>query len=199
MSRWILIMLLCLPFVADAQYFEKAYSVGWNINTPLTNKDYVDNVSVRGFRFGYREFINENFSVGVDFNNATFDEHKPRQTFTVPGSSITTDLFNYSYHYGLTLSGEYFFKTEQRLMPFAGVGIGASFIDYQQYFNVYVNESNDWGVLVRPQGGVLYRIKDTWALQAAVHYDYSSVKAEALGLDAASNLGFLIGVVFLDW
>jgi outer membrane protein W len=168
---------------------------------PLSNTNYVNQVSARGFKFGYREMISEKVFAGVDFTNSTYTRHKPRQTYTNGTSAITTDLFNYAYSYGLTLSGDYFFKTEQRFMPYAGLGVGASYINYRQYFNVYAYQGDGWGVLVRPQAGIIYKLKDDskWAFQAAVHYDYSSAKNEDLGLEAFNNVGLQVGIIILDW
>ncbi len=185
----------------QAQYFDKTYGISWDINMPISNTVYVDQVSARGFKFGYREMINEKFFGGFDFSNTTFIKHKPRSTYTNGTNAITTDLFNYAYSYGLTLSFDYLLKTEQKFMPYVSLGVGASYISYRQFFNAYSNDDNNWGVLVRPQFGALYKLKDDskWAFQAAIHYDYSSAKSENLGLDALSALGLQMGIIILDW
>ncbi|MEQ8424496.1 MAG: hypothetical protein RIA63_07285 [Cyclobacteriaceae bacterium] len=185
----------------QAQYFDKTYSLALDVNVPLSNTDYVDNISARGFKFGYREMITEKLFGGIDFTNSTYTKHVPRTTYNNGNRAITTDLFNYTYDYGLTLSFDYFLKTEQHLMPYVGLGVGASYLSYKQFFNVYTSEANSWGVLVRPQAGVLWRPRDdsSWAIQGAIHYDYSSAKSEELELGAFHNLGLQIGVIFLNW
>ncbi|GAB1444833.1 MAG: hypothetical protein KF860_13110 [Cyclobacteriaceae bacterium] len=184
-----------------AQYFDKTYSVALDINVPVTNIDYVNKVSARGFKLGYREMINEKLFGGVDFTNSTYTRYIPRQTYTNSTNATTTDLFNYAYSYGLTLSFDYFFKTEQKFMPYAGLGVGASFMNYRQFFNAYSNQDENWGVLVRPQGGFLYKLKEDsrWAFLAGIHYDYSSAKSKDFGLDAFNNIGVQVGVIMLEW
>lgn len=184
-----------------AQYFDKTYSLTWDINKLTSNTDYADNLSARGFRFGYREMISEKVFGGIDFNNTSFTGYLPRRTYYSGSNAITTDLFNYIYSYGLTLSFDYLFDKERKLIPFAGLGIGASYLKYRQYYNVYTNGNESWGVLVRPQAGVLYRIKEnaSWALQGAVHYDYSSAKSDELGLEAFGSIGLNVGIIILDW
>lgn len=197
----ILFVILTVSMSSQAQYFDKTYSVAIDINAPLSNKDYIDQISLRGIKLGYREMINERFFGGVDFTNYTYSTHQPRQTYSNGTSAVTTDLFNYAYAYGLTLSGEYFFKIEQRIMPYAGLGFGASYINYRQFYNVYSSQSDSWGVLIRPQFGVLLRLKESsnWAFQTGVHYDFSSAKSSDFGLDVFHNLGLQMGIIFLSW
>ena len=187
--------------IGYGQYFDKTYSVALDINAPLSNTDYVSQISARGFKLGYREMINDRFFAGFDFNNTSFTKYRPRRTYSNGTGAITTDLFNYTYNYGLVLSGEYYFRVEQRIMPFAGIGVGASYIKYKQFFNVYSNQSDSWGVLVRPQAGVQLRLKDDskWAFQAALHYDYSSAKNKDFDLGSFSSVGVNVGIIILTW
>lgn len=196
-----IIIFLGLIDPLQAQYFDKTYSLALDVNVPLGNTDYVNRVSARGFKLGYREMINEKLFGGVDFTNSTYTRHVPRQTYTNGTNALTTDLLNYAYSYGLTLSFDYFFNTEQKLMPYAGLGVGASYMNYRQFFNVYSKQNENWGVLVRPQGGVLYKLKEDsrWAFLAGVHYDYSSAKSKDFGLDAFNNIGVQVGVIMLEW
>lgn len=200
------ILLLTLVIFAfntggNCQYYDKTYLVALDLNVPLSNTDYVSQISARGIKVGYREMINERLFGGIDFNATSYKKYKPRRTYSNGTGAITTDLFNYAYTYGATLSMEYYFKTEQRIMPFASFGIGASYIKYSQFFNVYSNQSDSWGVLLQPQAGVQIRLKDDsrWALQAAVHYGYSSAKNSDFNLGSFSNVGAQIGILILSW
>ncbi|MFZ1808646.1 MAG: hypothetical protein WAU36_15545 [Cyclobacteriaceae bacterium] len=196
-----IIILLGWMSSLKAQYFDKTYAVALDVNVPLSNTDYVNQVSARGFKLGYREMINEKFFGGVDFTNSTYTKHIPRQTYNNGANAITTDLFNYAYSYGLTLSFDYFFNTEKKLMPYAGLGVGASYMSYQQFFNVYSNKNESWGVLVRPQGGFLYKLKEDarWAFLGGIHYDYSSAKSKDFDLGAFNNVGVQVGIIVLEW
>ncbi len=195
------IMILGTCGSGHGQYYDKTYSIALDINAPLSNTDYVSQISARGLRIGYREMINDHFFAGFDFNNSSYTKYKARRTYSSATGAVTTDLFNYTYNYGITLSGEYYFKVEQRFMPYAGIGLGASYIKYKQFFNVYSNQSDSWGVLVRPQAGVQIRLKDEskWAFQAALHYDYSSAKNKDFELGSFSSIGINVGIIMLSW
>ncbi|MEP2667970.1 MAG: hypothetical protein ABJH04_03185 [Cyclobacteriaceae bacterium] len=200
-NKLFIVIFLGLIGPLHAQYFDKTYSVALDVNVPLSNTDYVDGVSARGFKLGYREMINERVFGGVDFTNSTYTKYIPRQTYDNGTNAITTDLYNYAYSYGLTLSFDYFFKIEQKLMPYAGLGVGASYLSYRQFYNVYSSQDDNWGVLVRPQGGLLYKLKEDarWAFLAGIHYDYSSAKSKDFGLGAFNNMGVQVGIIMLDW
>lgn len=187
--------------ISYSQYYDKTYSIALDINAPLSNTDYVNKISARGIKVGYREMINERVFGGIDLNNTTYTSYEPKQTYSSGTSAVTTDLFNYAYSYGITLIGEYYFKVEQRIMPFAGFGLGASYIKYRQFYNVYSNQSDSWGILVRPHAGVQIRLKDDskWAFQAVIHYDYSSAKNKDFELGSFNTVGVQVGVVMLSW
>lgn len=187
--------------VSLGQYYDKTYSIALDINVPLSNTDYVNQISARGVKLGYREMINERFFAGLDLSSSSYTLHKPRRTYTNGTSAITTDLFNYQYTYGIAAAGEYYFKIDQRIMPYAGFGLGASYIKYAQFYNVYTNQSDSWGVLLRPHAGVQIRWKDDskWALQTAIHYDYSSAKSKDFELGSFNSMGIQVGLVFLSW
>lgn len=193
--------MLGLTYPLKAQYFDKTYSVALDINTPLSNTDYIEGISARGFKLGYREMLTERVFGGVDFNNTTYTKYIPRRTYNNATNAITTDVYNYAYSYGLTMSFDYFFNTEKKLMPYTGLGVGASYVSYKQYYNVYSNQDANWGVLLRPQGGIFYRLKEDkkWAFQAGIHYDYSSAKSKDFDLDGLSNVGIQIGIILLEW
>lgn len=200
---WIILGMLVVGISqpASAQYFDKTYSIMLDMNKPVSNTNYVDNLSARGFRFGYREMISDKFFGGLDINSTSFNRHIPRRTYSTGTNTITTDLFNYTYNYGATLSFDYLPTTEKKFMPYVSLGVGASYIRFKQFYNVFSNQSDSWGVLVRPEVGMRYRVKATssWALQAALHYDYSSAKSKDLDLGAFQTVGLSVGVIILDW
>ena len=180
------------------------FYIALDVNTTLGNKDFVDETSAKGGRFGYRAFITEDsrVSLGIDASWATFDKYKPTETFESHGGAITTDYFNYVYQYGLAVSGLYHFKVgeSERFFPYAGIGIGANYNEYAQYYNIYSSVEKKWGFLARPEAGVLFRFTRNRGLgaMAAVHYDYSTNKSETFNVDKFSSVGFQIGLIIMN-
>jgi opacity protein-like surface antigen len=201
MRKLIMFAFVFLAGQASAQYFDKMFYIGWVINTPVSNQAFADGVSPRGARLGYREMIGPKTAIGVDFTMATYDKYIPRDTYYSPGSAFTTDFTHIVNTWGATLSGEYMFREEQRLMPYAGLGVGVAYNNYKVFYNIYSDIDNAFGVLVRPRVGAWMRFSERrpWAINLSVHMEYSSAKSEQMGYKYFLNPGFEIGLVHFDW
>jgi hypothetical protein len=198
------IMLLSFFSVAAicATAQEKYFYANFDINTPKSNTSWLRETTANGIKVGYRHFINRKFSAGVDLGYASYDEYFPERTFYRAGGATTTDNFNYITSYNVAVSGQYNLPLKSELVyPYVGVGIGASSLEYSQYYNVFSNTERSWGFLARPEAGVLLRVfkRRSFGLMAAVHYDYSTNKSESNGYSNFTNLGVQFGVMFMDW
>jgi hypothetical protein len=201
MRCWLLSILLVITVQASGQYFDKMFFIGWAANAPLTNKEFVGSPTPLGARFGYRELINPKFVVGVDLTMATYDEYIPRQTYYSPGSAMTTDFTHLVNSWGATLSGEYLFREDKQLMPYAGFGAGIAYNNYQVYYNIFSAADNAFGFLARPRVGAWLKFsqRSSWGLNASIHLEYSTTKSEDMGYKYFMNPGFEIGLVRLEW
>jgi hypothetical protein len=186
---------------ASAQYFDKLFFLSWTANTPLANKDFVGSPTARGARIGYREILQERVTIGVDLTMATYDQHVPRQTYYSQGSAFTTDFTNWVNTYGATISSEYLFFQDRRLMPYAGIGLGVAYNSYKIFYNVFNSQDNALGFLARPRVGAWYRFSDrsAWGINVAIHCEYSTTRSDQMGYKYFLNPGFEIGLVHLNW
>jgi len=199
----LLVVFVVCSIAAHAQ--ESYFYFNWDVNVPLTNKEWLDNTSTRGAKLGFRKFIgaDRKFSAGVDVNWSYFQEYKPTETFESPGGAITTDYFNDIFMMGLTASGQYYFPVGNRehFFPYAGLGLGASRNNYSVSYNIYKDEENSWGFLARPEAGILVRIGTRRRLgaMAAVHYDYTTAKSTNYDYSSFSTVGFQLGIMLMQW
>jgi hypothetical protein len=197
-------LLLILIFTAMAgrsQSFDKFFMLSLDMNKPVSNTDFIKDPTARGFKVGYRQLLNEHLLVGLDLNRASYKGYSPRQTYTSPNGALTTDFFRYAYVYGVTLAGDYLFFPDRKLQPYVGLGIGASYVNYTVYYNVYSSNDPKWGLLLRPEAGVLLRLGkySSWGIQGGVHFDFATAKSTDFGYNNFSNVGVHLGVVFFDW
>ncbi len=199
MKRILILVLMGIATFAGAQApFERYFTVSWDIQAPLSNTNFIKDVSVKGFQVGYHEKINDHFYMGVDFNTMIYSQYTPPTTYYSASGDITTDFYKYAVTYGAALSGEYYFSPEKRIVPFAGLGVGANYNNYSLYYNIYASKDNGWGALIRPQAGAIFKLgqKQSWGIIAAVHYDYSTAKSSYFNYQNFASIGLRIGFVF---
>ena len=198
---FLIVLFMIVSVSASAQFYEKMFFVGWNVNTPLVNKDFASKSSSHGARIGYRQLIREQIAVGVDVTWATYDGYTPRQTYYNPSGAMTTDFVNYANNYGALLTGDYYFFKEKKVMPYVGLGAGVAYNHYMVYYNVYSGGDKAFGFMARPQAGVWIKAGErrNWGINAGVHYDFSTAKSKDFGYKNFMNVGFELGIVFLQW
>lgn len=186
---------------AIGQYFDKYYGLGISYSTPLSNRSYIDESSIRSYRFTYRELINEHVSAGIDVSYASYNDYIPGQVYQSGNQSVFTDFYPYTTQIGLGLAGEYLFRPDKKLIPFAGLTVGAAYSRLQLYYNIYSNTDNVWSPLLRPYGGAMVRLgtKTSWGFFATAALDHSFLKASEYGYSGFSSLGLQAGFVYLNW
>lgn len=197
---------ICFLFAAHVLCAQHNYFyVNLDVNKPLAGTEWMGSgASARGARLGYRGFIREGdrFSLGADFNFTSYNKYNPTHVFESPGGAIGTDYYNYLYQYGLTVSGQYYFPVgeSEHFFPYAGLGIGATHVEYTRYYNIYSDVEKKWGFLARPEAGIVIRFVKDRAIgaMAAVHYDYTTAKSPKFGLGNFSSVGFQVGLVFMN-
>jgi hypothetical protein len=173
-----------------------------DVSKPLTNTSWVNDGSARGLRVGFRSFINDKISAGLDLGMNSYDEYFPRQTVETSTGAITTDYFHYIYSFSAAISGQYNFTVGdgEKFVPYAGIGLGASNQEYVKYYNFYSENDKSWGFLARPEAGIRVRLSERRGLgvMAAIHYDYATNRMKNLDYKGFSALGFQVGLVFMD-
>jgi hypothetical protein len=199
MKRFIIISLFFVPMLSEAQ--SSYFYINWDYNMPLSNTEWLGNSASRGGKVGYRGFINDRMSIGLDLGWTTFTEYSLRETFQNATGAITTDYFKYIYSYSAVASAQYYFPLGEgeRVFPYAGLGLGANRNEYALYYNIYEDSDDALGFLARPEAGILVRFnpRRTLGAIAAVHYDYSTNKMDKYGYSNFSSLGFQLGIILM--
>lgn len=187
--------------------FDRYYFFNWDINKPLSNKDFVSDQSSLGTRLGFRTRLTEEDRLwaGGDFSWVVYKQYVPYATYPDPSSptgSISTDLYNYSYNYSITANIDYLFlSVDKVVVPYGGLGLGLAYDKFAQYFNIYGGSANSWGLMVRPEAGVLigFGTNTSWRAKIAAHYDYATNNSNDFGIKGFSNFGLQFGIVKMAW
>jgi hypothetical protein len=191
-----LLIVACMSGFAQDKYFY----INLDVNMPLSNTEWISSTSATGLRAGYRVFVNEKFSAGLDISWATFDQYLPTQTIENGNGAITTDYFKYLYSYSAAASGQYNFRIgeSESFSPYVGIGLGAMRNEYVLYYNIYNDTEQSWGFLARPETGLLVKFgrRRSVGAMAAIHYDFTTNKSEKFNYNSFSALGFQVGLIF---
>ena len=177
---------------------KQLFGFAWGVNFP-TNSDYLTKTSYAGGKFEYRYFVKPNVSVGLAWDWCTYEQYFSRQTFEKPdGGAITSDFVAQVYQVPLTATAHYYFKESKRLKPFAGIALGAQYLDQSLYYNVYVSDDNTWGFVARPELGTIIKPGEHkhWGVLLNAYYSYSTNKTDLINSDSFKNFGINLGLVF---
>lgn len=193
-------LLLLASTACMSQDFDRYVSVSWDFNQPLTNTNWIKEGSGLGAKIGYHKMLNDRFAVGVDAAWAVYRHYEPTTTFINNDGAITTDYFNYIYSYSFMASGNYFLpSSSKKLMPFVGLGLGASQSKFVQYYNVYTDKDQSWGFIARPEVGLLVPFGGKLGLQVAAHYDYTTAGSDRFNYSGFSHFGVSVGLVSMSY
>lgn len=200
MRKFIMIFCLAvLPILSEAQS-SYAY-LAWDYNAPLSNKEYVSSSSPHGGVLGFRYFIRDGqLSLGLELSSTTFDQYEPARVYPQENGHLYTDLYRYLYQYGAVVNAQFYHPVKSEIFfPYYGLGIGANYNRFDLYYNIYEESESAWGLLLRPEAGILVRFGEHRSLGAiaAVHYDYSTVKNPTYDISGFSSVGVKVGIVLM--
>jgi hypothetical protein len=198
-----LLIICCLiTFGLAAQAQDRYFFIALDVQKPFSNTSWIEDMTARGIKIGFRKFITPRFSAGLEIGSNAFDQYNPTETVQNTTGAITTDYFKYVYSYSATISGQYYFPVgeSERLLPYAGLGLGANNNEYVIYYNIYDDREIRWGFLARPEAGILYKFggRRSIGVMASVHYNYSTNSSEKFGYSNFNTLGFQAGIIFME-
>jgi opacity protein-like surface antigen len=175
----------------------RIFSIGWDINTPLNNTEFIGNTSATGVSIQGRYFLSEHVSVGGELAWTSLYEYAPRETHTFENGAVTTDLYKYNYLLPISVNAHYYLMPDSKITPYLGLGVGAMCSQQDFYFNVYKLSFVKWGYLVKPELGALVKFGESnVGAMLGVRYNYGTNREPRLNYDNMQTLGFNLGIVF---
>ena len=163
------------------------------------SNDFTSATSWAGGNIEYRRMIKPNLSVGLQGSWNSFEEYVPRTTYQKPDGSgaITSDIVKDVYSVPITLNVHYYFDNGDKLLPYAGIGLGTQYSDQTIYFNIYGLEDETWGFVARPEVGLIYPFQGSHtAIYLSAAYNYASNNSDAMNTDNLSHFAASIGFIF---
>ncbi|MGO4291978.1 outer membrane beta-barrel protein [Chitinophaga sp. RAB17] len=192
----IVLTLGCLQSFSQGK-INNLFGLSWEIAIP-TNNDFLDKTSLSGGKAEYRYFLKKvpvSFGIATSWNS--YEQYIPTQTvyYKDNNSAITTDMDRVIYTVPVTAIAHYYFNYGKKVMPYAGVGIGTQYAQQTIYYNVFENDTYDWGFVVRPEIGALIRPNGgNWGIILGASYQYATNKNDLFQIDNLKSFNFNIGL-----
>jgi opacity protein-like surface antigen len=204
MFRKLFISVIIIPMVlgVNAQgknspsFTYELVAFSWDVNVPISNS-FTNKTSLDGFQMDYRKMIKNDLSVGLEIGWSGYDEYYPRKTYQIRNGAITTDFYSYLYTLPMALTVHHYFHFNNMIYPYAGLGLGATYAEMKLYYNTYVSSDYNWGFLVRPELGAIFKFSENsgWGVLLGVRYNYSTNKETQFNINGVQSVGFQLGIV----
>jgi len=189
--------LMGLAVQARAQLSQKTYSWEYSVGIPVGSfGDFIEETSFRGVAFSYQNPVSDHFSFGFEIGWNVFYEDAGEASYTEGSSTITGDQFRYVNSYPLLLQGQYHFMPEEPFDFYAGLGLGV--INHVQAVDLglYRIQEEAWQFALRPEAGILYKVKPGTSFRFALKYYGSFADGD---LESRSFLSLNAGLVFMEF
>ena len=197
MKKIIIALLVVFSFGAQAQdYF---WSLTWDHSMPMgSTADEISKYSVRGIGFDNHWVYNEKYSLGLYMGWHTMYEEKTNYTETIsPSNGNQTALYGNQYRYinslPIALNAHYYFNPHDKISVYAGIGAGATWLEYRKELNLWAVIDKGWRFGFYPEVGFHVPINRTTKFLAAAKYQ------NALGRNGGPAYSYLNLNFGLSW
>ena len=184
--------LLCMQ-VAGAQL---KVAVSYPIGFPMSDLgDYIEATSFRGIELELYKMVKPTMAVGLESAWQLFYEREDEKVYTEGTASVSGVQYRYTNEVPIIAFGRYIKSTDGQIAPFVGVGLGTVFINRYADFGLYRITNDAWQFCLRPELGVIFKMKGSGApgIMVAAKY-YSGFGTD--DLDAQSYLSINLGLTF---
>ncbi|MDR2359585.1 MAG: hypothetical protein LBD87_07305 [Prevotellaceae bacterium] len=148
------------------------FTAAWSVALPVFDyNEYIPSVSVNGAAFQIQFFLQENITAGVSFGWNTYYAEVPDALYS-PSPEIAVSGKSYRYLNAMPLkaSVNYFFGTNPKYKPYAGLGLGATYMTE----HAVVQQSNfwdaQWGLLAAPEIGMFIPLSNHLGIHFSATY-----------------------------
>lgn len=169
----------------------------YNMALPLGNtKDFIEEFSPRGFGIEAGGWLNDNFSLGLEFSWNGFYQEFAYNTYEIGTLTLSGRMWRYTNVYPLMGVAKYYLSSGSDLEAFFGAGLGTFIINKRTDFGLYTFEDKQWHFALYPEVGIIYWVSDETGLTLNARYNWAAKSGD---IDSQSNLGFNIGLVFYSF
>jgi outer membrane protein len=152
------IIVLAMAVIGGSSGFsQNVWTLNYEIGLPVGEmSDFISKTSFRGFSVNGNSYINDNISLGGTFQWNTFYEKYPRDTYELPDGAVTSTVWAKMYVIPLIFNTRYNFMPNGTFQPYAGLGLGAYYIEQETQVGIYIDRPKNWRFGLQPELGLYY-------------------------------------------
>jgi outer membrane protein len=192
-KSFIIILLSAIAFSGFAQTNVTAlqYSVGFGVGNM---HDFISPASFRGFTVDYRHLVRPNLGVGIDIGWNVFYDEIPDDIYEYKNLTYSGKQWRYSNEFPMLAAVDYYVNKNDKIIPFAGFGLGTMYSLQNTDMSVYTFEKDAWHFAIRPEIGLIYKAAPGVGVMLASKYYYGF---KAGDLESQGYLTVNFGFVFV--
>ena len=187
-----IVLLLSIQTLVAQEQFGISYVISIpnnNLNKLLDGK-----ASFRGISFEYRHFVSDQISIGGNSGWTVFNNTSPQQTYSKDGVSFNAKTWSFTHTVPIQISGRYHFSKEGGMaQPFAGLGLGTTFINQEVWIGLATIKESHWNFSFYPEAGFIIDLGGTDAIISTQYNYVVNGHFQKKGLD---YWNFKFGVLF---
>src|SRR6478609_11130341 len=185
----------CFCFV-NIMHAQNSFTIAYSVGIPTGDLgDFIGNTSFRGATMDFQSLVKPNVGVGLSIGMNTFYAEKDYATYSVDNIAISGKQWRYSNHIPILLTGDYYFKPENKTNPYVGMGIGAMYSRRNTDMYVYTIEEKAWNFTLQPAIGVALKTDKLSTLNISAKYNYGFKSGNELK-EAQSYISLNFGFTF---
>jgi opacity protein-like surface antigen len=175
---------------AQQRFFSLQYSIGFGSGDV---GDFISSASFRGISMEFREMVTPQIGVGGEVGWNVFYERRAYDSYTSGAQTLTGVQYRYINAVPILAAVDYYFKPEEKINPFVGLGIGTLYNKRNTDMNLYTIETDVWQFALRPEAGVRVMASDNVEFILVGKYFNGFKTSDS---DGQSYFTFNIGMVF---
>jgi opacity protein-like surface antigen len=164
--------ILLFAVLASSANAQETY-VSWQYSMGFGSGDlhsYINPASFRGVTFNYSKFVKPGVALGFELGWNVFYEKKPFDTYTTGNFSYSGKQWRHSNNVPMLFTAGYFLNTDDKITPFAGLGIGTMYTERRTDFGTYAFTNDAWQFAMKPELGIIFQTDGASLLLSSKYY-----------------------------
>lgn len=138
---------------------QSSFTTSYTVNFPMgKTHDYISKTSFRGFSIDYKYYMDPQFAIGISSGWYTFYQEKDKALYT--GSEGNASVYGKQFRYinsaPILFVADYFFKSEENLSPFIGLGVGTTYNRVDNRMSQLTSRWESWQFSLAPEVGIRF-------------------------------------------